>query len=83
MEGYSVPIAVNGHAANIEVRPDHTAITFSHPGFRFGRLCFGHGDAGAGMPRTGPVVMFQIDAMHPRILSSGLRLRCDGCGRGE
>src|SRR5580698_5974340 len=33
LEGYSVPIPVNPQSANIEVRPDHTTITYSHPGF--------------------------------------------------
>jgi glycogen debranching enzyme len=71
IEGYSVPIAVNPQAANIEVRPDHTVITYSHPGFTIRQIMFsadGATQAGsreASAPRSGPVVLFQIDSMHP------------------
>lgn len=66
IEGYPVPIPVNDHAANIEVRPDHTTITYSHPGFTVRQIMFSPGDAGAGNePSTGPVVMYQIDALRP------------------
>src|SRR3954470_15292604 len=33
MQNYPVPIDVNDQAAVIEVRPDHTTITFSHANF--------------------------------------------------
>jgi hypothetical protein len=33
MQNYPVPIDVNNQAAAIEVRPDHTTITFSHANF--------------------------------------------------
>ncbi|WP_377819457.1 amylo-alpha-1,6-glucosidase [Acidicapsa dinghuensis] len=66
IEGYPVPIPVNDHAANIEVRPDHTTITYSHPGFTLRQIMFSPADAGgSNEPSTGPVVMFQIDALHP------------------
>ncbi|WP_263350715.1 amylo-alpha-1,6-glucosidase [Acidicapsa acidisoli] len=71
LEGYSVPIPVNPQSANIEVRPDHTTITYSHPGFTIRQIMFSPADNEAGMttadttPTTGPVVLFQIDANHP------------------
>ena len=40
LEGYSVPIPVNPQSANIEVRPDHTTITYSHPGFTIRQIMF-------------------------------------------
>jgi len=33
MEGYDVPIDVTRHAAEIDVEPDHTTITYSHVAF--------------------------------------------------
>lgn len=66
IEGYPVPIAVNPQAANIEVRPDRTAITYSHIGFTIRQIMFSPDDAAAAnTPSTGPVVLFQIDADHP------------------
>jgi glycogen debranching enzyme len=94
LEGYSVPIPVNPQSANIEVRPDHTTITYSHPGFTIRQIMFSPDSCqsfteGAGGfnplkqsgeetralapgacvpstgPHTGPMVLFQIDAIHP------------------
>lgn len=66
VEGYSVPIAVNPQAANIEVRPDRTTITYSHIGFTIRQIMFSPDGATAeNRPSTGPVVLFQIDADHP------------------
>jgi len=79
IEGYTVPIAVNPQAANIEVRPDHTTITYSHPGFTLRQIMFSPQDdedprlkelgvvshLTSGKPSTGPIVLFQIDALHP------------------
>jgi glycogen debranching enzyme len=66
VEGYSVPIAVNPQAANIEVRPDRTTITYSHIGFTIRQIMFSpDGAAAENRPSTGPVVLFQIDADHP------------------
>ena len=77
IEGYPVPIPVNPLAAQIEVRPDHTTITYSHTGFTIRQIMFSQ-DANAtpqgsnskvanstSVPRTGPVVLFQIDSIHP------------------
>jgi glycogen debranching enzyme len=88
LEGYTVPIPVNPQSANIEVRPDHTTITYSHPGFTLRQIMFSPNnesgvsnnetgvpqvsnlrpgsDAGiTNSPRTGPIVLFQIDAIRP------------------
>jgi glycogen debranching enzyme len=65
VEGYSVPIAVNQQAANIEVRPDRTTITYSHIAFTLRQIMFSPDDlAAANTPSTGPVVLFQIDSDH-------------------
>ena len=40
VEGYSVPIAVNPQSANIEVRPDHTTLTYAHLGFTLRQIMF-------------------------------------------
>jgi len=67
IEGYSVPIDVNQQAAEIEVRPDRTVITYSHIGFTVRQIMFSpnadpHQGAGA---QTGPVVLFEFDCLHP------------------
>jgi glycogen debranching enzyme len=69
VEGYTVPIDVNAQAAQIEVRPDHTTITYSHIAFTLRQIMFspdasGGKDANAS-PSTGPIVLFQIDCNHP------------------
>jgi len=66
LEGYSVPIEVNPQSANIEVRPDHTTITYSHVGFTIRQIMFSpDAPPSANTPSTGPVVLFQIDALRP------------------
>jgi glycogen debranching enzyme len=62
IEGYTVPIDVNQQAAEIEVRPDRTTITYSHIGFTIRQIMFSPNDAPAG---TGPVVLFEFDCVHP------------------
>ncbi len=62
LEGYTVPIDVNQQAAEIEVRPDRTVITYSHIGFTVRQIMFSPNDAPAG---TGPVVLFEFDCVHP------------------
>jgi glycogen debranching enzyme len=61
IEGYTVPIDVNQQAAEIEVRPDRTIITYSHIGFTVRQIMFSPNDAPAG---TGPVVLFEFDCVH-------------------
>ncbi len=73
IQGYSVPINVNQQAANIEVRPDHTTITYSHIGFTLRQIMFSPDprvpqvpSLGPGTsPATGPICLFQIDSDHP------------------
>jgi glycogen debranching enzyme len=62
IEGYTVPIDVNRQAAEIEVRPDRTVITYAHIGFSVRQIMFSPNDAPAG---TGPVVLFEFDCPHP------------------
>jgi glycogen debranching enzyme len=54
VEGYGVPIDVNQQAASIEVRPDRTVITYSHPAFTVRQIMFSPalGLAGAGLTDT-------------------------------
>ena len=66
MQDYPVPIDVNEQAAAIEVRPDHTTITFSHANFTLREVLFA--------PRTAPdgagaLAFFQIEAVRPMTLT--------------
>jgi hypothetical protein len=65
VEGYPVPIDLNADAAEIEVAPDHTTITYSHIAFTvreilFATRCDSADDAGAGV-----IALFQIEASRP------------------
>src|SRR6201998_1422645 len=62
IEGYTVPIDVNQQAAEIEVRPDRTVITYSHIGFTVRQIMFSPDNAA---PGTGPIVLFEFDCLHP------------------
>ena len=62
IEGYTVPIDVNQQAAQVEVRPDRTVITYSHIGFTVRQIMFSPNDA---PPGTGPVVLYEFDCLHP------------------
>jgi hypothetical protein len=66
VEGYSVPIDLNADAAEIEVFPDHTVITYSHIAFTVRQIMFAPDDAEDG---TGAVVLFQIDSARPMDLT--------------
>src|SRR5271170_4938520 len=66
VEGYSVPIDLNSDAAEIEVFPDHTVITYSHIAFTVRQIMFAPDDAEDG---TGAVVLFQIDSTRPMDLT--------------
>ena len=66
VEGYSVPIDLNADAAEIEVYPDHTVITYSHIAFTVRQIMFAPDDAEDG---TGAVVLFQIDSIRPMDLT--------------
>ncbi|HUN85637.1 MAG TPA: hypothetical protein VMU48_14750 [Terracidiphilus sp.] len=62
IHGYTVPINVNEHAAEIEVRADRTVVTYSHLGFTVRQIMFSPNTAPSG---TGPVVLFEFDCLHP------------------
>ena len=62
IEGYTIPINMNQMAAEIDVRPDRTIITFSHIGFTVRQIMFSPNGAPAG---TGPVVLYEFDCLHP------------------
>jgi glycogen debranching enzyme len=66
VEGYSVPIDLNAAAAEIEVFPDHTVITYSHIAFTVRQIMFAPDDAEDG---TGAAVLFQIDSIRPMDLT--------------
>jgi glycogen debranching enzyme len=66
VEGYSVPIDLNGDAAEIQVFPDHTVITYSHIAFTVRQIMFAPDEAEDG---TGAVVLFQIDSTRPMDLT--------------
>ncbi len=66
VEGYSVPIDLNADAAEIEVFPDHTVITYSHIAFTVRQIMFAPDDAEDG---TGAQVLFQIDSARPMDLT--------------
>jgi len=66
MQDYPVPIDVNEQAAVIEVRPDHTTITFSHANFTVREvLCAPH-NAPDG---DGVLAFFEIEAVRPMTLT--------------
>jgi len=71
VEGYSVPIDLNGDAAEIEVFPDHTVITYSHIAFTVRQIMFAPDDMEDG---TGAVVLFQIDSTRPMDLTFSFTL---------
>lgn len=71
VDGYDVPIDVNAHAAEIDVQPDHTTLTFAHLDFTlretfFATQCGAQDPAKAG---TGGMVIFTIDSVHPVTLT--------------
>jgi glycogen debranching enzyme len=59
---YPVPIDVNEQAAVIEVRPDHTTITFSHANFTLREVLFAPHNAPNG---AGVLAFFQVEALRP------------------
>jgi glycogen debranching enzyme len=65
--GYGVPIDVNLQSAAIEVRPDRTVITYSHPAFTVRQIMFSPAatPAGTGLAKTGPIVLFEFDCLQP------------------
>ena len=62
VDGYSVPIELNPAAAQIDVFPDHTTITYSHIALTVRQTMFAPATSPSG---TGAVVLFEIDAIRP------------------
>ena len=62
VEGYPVPLDLNSMAREIEVRPDHTTITYSHIAVTVKQTMFAPEGVADG---TGAVVVFQVDAVKP------------------
>ena len=72
VDGYDVPIDVNRDAAEIEVAPDHTTITYSHIAFTVKEILFASqcGASGAaGQDGTGVMALFQVQAIRPLTLT--------------
>ncbi len=70
LEDYNVPIDVNEQAAEIEVAPDHTTITYSHAAFTVREILFATPCDANG---AGVMALFQIDSVRPLKLTSPLR----------
>lgn len=62
MADYPVPIAVNDHAAQIDVQPDRTIITYSHANFTIRQIMIAPKQSPEG---TGVLVLYQIEAIRP------------------
>lgn len=71
VEGYDVPIDVNAHAAEIEVQPDHTTITYSHIAFTLRETFFATQCAPQDPSKssTGAMVVFSLDSIRPTTLT--------------
>ncbi len=67
LDGYPVPIDLTAHAAEIEVQPDHTSITYSHAAITVRQHMFV--PAGAANGATGAQVFFEIDAIKPAVVT--------------
>lgn len=65
IQGYTVPIDLNPAAAQIEVRTDRTVLTYAHLGLTVRQIMFSPDEPGPGPARTGPIVLFQFDCLHP------------------
>ncbi len=71
VEGYDVPIDVNAHAAEIEVHPDHTTITYAHIAFTLRQTMFATQceAPSPGRSDTGVMAIFQIESSRPMTLT--------------
>jgi Glycogen debranching enzyme len=66
MRDYDVPIDVNEYASSIEVRPDHTTITFAHANFTVREVLFAPHNAPEG---AGVLAFFEVEAIRPMTLT--------------
>lgn len=65
MADYAVPIEVNRQAADIDVEPDGTTITYSHANFTIRQIMIAPKTTGA----TGAMVFYEIEAIRPMDLT--------------
>jgi glycogen debranching enzyme len=65
MQDYAVPIDVNHQAAQIDVEPDHTTITYSHANFTIRQIMV----APKTEDKTGAMVFYEIEAIRPMDLT--------------
>jgi glycogen debranching enzyme len=66
MQDYPVPIDVNEQAAVIEVRPDHTVLTFAHANFVIREVFFAPHNVPDG---SGVLAFFQVEAIRPMTIT--------------
>lgn len=66
MQDYDVPIDVNAHAAEIDVQPDHTTLTYSHANFTIRQIMLA---PQTNLANTGVLVFYQIEAIRPMTLT--------------
>jgi glycogen debranching enzyme len=62
MQDYPVPIDVNQQAAEIDVEPDHTTVTYSHANFTIRQIMLAPKASTAG---TGLLVLYEMQAIRP------------------
>ena len=67
VDGYDVPIDVNRNAAEIEVSPDHTTITYSHIAFTLKETLFA--TPCSEQDGTGVMALFEISSIRPMTLT--------------
>jgi hypothetical protein len=63
VEGYPVPIDLNADAAEIEVAPDHTTITYSHIAFTVREISLRRAATARPELGAGVIALFQIEAV--------------------
>ena len=69
VEGYPVPIDLNADAAEIEVAPDHTTITYAHIAFTVREILFATRCDSATEMGSGIIALFRIEAARPVTLT--------------
>src|SRR3984957_422883 len=71
MEGYDVPIDVTRHAAEIDVEPDHTTITYSHVAFTLRETFFATQCEPQDLAKAsiGAMAVFTLDSIRPTTLT--------------
>ncbi len=70
VEGYPVTIDLNPLAAEIEVSPDHTTLTYSHAAITVRQHMFV--PAGEAKDDLGGIIVFEIESIHPATLTVSL-----------